>query len=95
MRVIGVFKVSIEGQTIQKPDFKLISDVVCKSSLIKESRCLYLGMLNLGPILRNKTFIDSFEHKMFKLYSDQNYTNNYVSFGELPTESCYWVKTEL
>ena len=73
----------------------MISDVQCKSTVKNMNLCLLLGMLNFGPVLRNNTFIDSFEHKMLKLYPDQNLKHDYISIGELPTEECFWIKTEI
>ena len=43
-------------------------------------------MLNLGPILRNDTFINNFEHKLFGLNFDSQNEKSYITFGELPED---------
>ena len=57
-------------------------------------KCFYLGQLNLGPVLIEGSFVDSFEVKMMGIRTllEGNTRSYEVVFGEEPKEECYWVK---
>ena len=71
-------------------------DVYCDQSIKYFSLCFYFGMLNFGPVLKNNTFLNTFENKIFTISTDENIVPSYfLTIGDPSPIDCYWVPTKL